>query len=162
MDNNKLIEKTRKQLSKLGYSEEKIEEFLKSLETEEEETEKVEEEPKVENPKVEEPKVEEKVLEEEQEQVVDAKPVIDYETKYNELKSYIDNALNGINQKFEGLNAKTEKSYEMLSAMGVDKEPEENEIQEDKIAKMFGGLASEDFVETQPEGDSIENLFEGK
>lgn len=176
MDNNKLIEKTRKQLSKLGYSEEKINEFLKDLETDDEEQVQEKQDESVENQKVEEPKQEEKPLTQNEQvkdsvlnEVVDAEgktqdvsPAVDYESKYNELKKYIDTALKGINEKFEGLSSKTDKSYEMLSAMGVDEEPKQDEVKEDRIAKMFGGLASEDFVEEQPQGDRISNLFEGK
>lgn len=174
MENEKLIAKTKKQLSKLGYSEEKINEFLADLEKEDEE-EKVEK-PKeeIKNEKVEEPKVQTPF---EQEKLVDVResettdneeikeePKIDYESKYNDLKAYVDNALKGINEKFEGLSAKTDKSYEMLSALGSDEKPQDAEEEhDDKIAKMFGGYVSESFPSKEEiKEDSSKSLFETK
>lgn len=175
MENEKLIAKTRKQLSKLGYSEEKINEFLANLEKEDEEEPKETGKDAENAPKTEEnvpnstPLAQEKIVDITASETTDNEEikednVVDYEQKYNDLKAYVDNALKGINEKFDGLEAKTNKSYEMLDALGTEEKPKDaEEEKEDKVAKMFGGFSSESFPKKEETTrDSVQSQFEKK
>lgn len=174
---NKVFQKVSKLLKKQGYSEEKINELINELDVEDEPNTPDEKEP-TKQPLVDDEETNdegEKSTPEDKEpdkQVVEpAKQVepepeitsntqsFDVEKAFKDFRDQIISEMKGFREDLDGVKAKNDKSYEMLSAMGSPTKPEEPE---DKYAKMFGGEGTVSESLDNFEQNSIESSFEQK
>lgn len=152
MNKEKLIKK----LMKLGFNEEKANEYANELEKEDEEgvSETKEE---IETTKVEEPKETEKVVEEIKEEPKEEVKLEEpkKETNYDALIQELREEISGLKETLSSQSAKTDKAYEILAAQG-------EKVEEDEFAYTPKFLGSNEILPRYEGKEQSQNEFAKK